>query len=510
MKPSMRKWLSFYNTIPCPNIWVSIGLVAIIGLALAVRLPQPIHDPSIGEIDVYFWALRTQEFLLHGWSGIGTSLWVTPVVMGGIHQVIGGSLYNTFLWTGSFLTAVFPPIGIYLLTKELANSKIAGLFGALAIAINPVILYRSVFTVSETFAYVIIPWSLFFAVRLVRTRSRKAFFAMVISVLLAMQTHDSSKLLVLPALFAVLSYFWSTRKQRSTWIIVGLSVIGALGLLVYDKTIIAGLKFFLWPNNAGNSAFGKFPPVPLSDYLNVSTAVFSAFALAGFLFWLLRKRTNRRAIVVIVTFLLPILFFQQIQPRISDSTIVPFRLTPYLAFLAAPFFGIAIAGWLRLVRRSNRLAVPVLSVGFLLIVAQIGFAKYPLPYVTGMEEQQSLLMLPITRQDLLITQTSMIGMTGVATKTSEANYYGDLTDRVLGAQTGSDARERLKSFIAENVTQPTGVLISKWKIVNRDPKFGWWDSLVNPSLRLDAWRSSGLPIRFEDANIIIFDIPENF
>ncbi len=488
------------------NLTLVLVLLGVVSIALSIRLVQPINDKSIGEIDVYYWALRTQEYLHRGWSGIGTSLWVTPVVMGNLHRLVGGTLYDLFLWTGVFISGIFPPIGVYLLTKEISSSRIAGIFGALSIAVNPIILYRSVFTVSETLAYVLIPWTLFFAVRLVKTKKLSMFFATGAGVIVAMQTHDSSKLLVLPAAISVVYFFWTTRKKKSTWVVFTLTVLVGGWLLVHDPSIIAGLRFFLLPSNSGNSAFGKYPPVTYNTYVAVGLGALSLFSIVGFFVWLIQGSRQRWVAIVLIAFILPVLYYQQIQPRISESTIVPFRLTPYLSFAAAPLFGVAVAGWLRAARAKRRLRVAVIFVAMVIIISQISLPNYSLAYVTGEAEQKSLLHLPVTQRDYLIVQTSMIGMTSLATNTNESNYYGDLTDRIFGAQSGQAVRQRLQAFMADYPTRPTGVLISKWKMTNRDPYYGWFDLLVNPNLNIAAWRASGLPIRYEDDNILIFDI----
>ncbi|MBI5466930.1 MAG: hypothetical protein HY975_01810, partial [Candidatus Kerfeldbacteria bacterium] len=121
---SINRWRSRVVTI--------VTLLAVIGIGLVVRLAQPLRDSSIGEIDVFFWGLRTQEFLLHGWSGIGTPLWVTPVIMGVLHRLVGGNLYDLFLWAGPFISGIIPVVGIYFLTYELSRSKIAGVVAAFA------------------------------------------------------------------------------------------------------------------------------------------------------------------------------------------------------------------------------------------------------------------------------------------------------------------------------------------------------------------------------------------
>lgn len=485
------------------------AMVGVISLGLVVRLVMPITDKSIGEIDVYFWALRTQEYLLQGWAGIGTSFWVVPVVMGNLHRLIGGTLYDLFLWSGSFISGVLPPIATYLLTKEITRSKVASVLAALAMAINPLILYRSVFTVSETFAYVLIPWTLYFAVLLIRKKSYVYYLVLVAVLLLAMQTHDSAKLLVLPVGLSTLYYFWSQKKEKSTWLMIILTLIGGSVLLLKDKSIISGIRFFLWPTNTGNTAFGKYLPLTYEEYFGVAAGLLSIFSIAGVLFSLFWKRIKIIKIAILLTFIIPILYYQQIQPRISDSTIVPFRLTVYLVFIAAPLLGVAISGWLHVAHDNRKTRYTVILFSLLFVIIQISPAKYPLSYVTGMEEQKSLVKLPVTSQDYLITQTSMIGMTSVATKTNESNYFGDTSNQIFRAQNVKDIHRELDNFIVAGNKRPTGVLISKWKIVNRDPYYGWWDSLVNPTLNIQIWKNTGWPIRYEDANILILNLPKD-
>jgi len=506
MKLSTKVWHKFYQLLKA-NIFVFACLFLIIFLAILVRVQQPIAHPDIGEIDVYYWALRTQEFELNGFHGIGTILWLTPVVMRTLHWIIGGDLYNLFLWTGSIISGVFPVVAIYLLSKELTNSKISGLIGALVYGINPTVFYRSVFTVSETFAYIFIPCVLYLSVRLIRKKSLGAYLLMVVMFFLAINTHDSSKLLFLPVLFGSVVFFWSTRKKISTKLVLVITVIAGIVLLIHNPSILAGIKFFLSPSNNGNAAFGDYNSLNISEYVNIFPILFTVFSGFGLLVGIWFQKKVWMPVVLVLLFGLPIIFYQQILPRFFDSTIVPTRLTPYLVFIVAPFFALSVYGWIRLTHKMRRLQIAGLAMGIIIILSHISFANFPLSYITSKAEQASLKKIPLSHQDYVIAQTGMIGMTSVATKTNESNYYGDSTDKIFGATSAEDLKNRIKEFKSETKSSPTGILISKWKLANRDPNYGWWDSLVNPSINIKVFRSTDLPVRFEDNNILLFDVP---
>ncbi len=500
-RPNLRQLWSQWS-------WpTAIGLTLIVGLALVVRLHQPITHKNIGEIDVFYWALRTQQFELHGFHAIGTNFWVLPVVMATLHRIIGGQLYDLFLWGGSIISSILPTLAIFWLTKEVARSRIAGLVGALAYAVLPIVFYRGVFTVSETFAYVFIPWCLFLCVRLIRRRQPAIFILLVLSVLLALQTHDSAKLLVLPAAVASIYYFIVTRHQRVTQILVLLSLIGVVGLLVFDKQLLAEIRFFLFPNNSGNTAFGHYSPVEYATYRQNFPLALNLLALLGVALALWKSKFSRINVVLLICFLVPILYYQQIEPRISGSTIVPFRLMPYVTFVFVPLVGLAVQGWLNVLPKRSFAQILGISALVVLFVSQISVADFPLTYITSLTEQTSLRRLPLTAADYVITQTGLIGMTAVATRTNEANYFGDSGDQIFGATSTADLRQRLARFEAAQPRPTTGILISKWKLDNRDPYYGWWDSLVNPKIQLSVFRAANLPVRFEDQNLVLFNLP---
>lgn len=502
----MKIWSSITASFKS-NLLPWACLIFVIALAIIVRIQQPVHHPGIGEIDVYYWALRTQELELQGFQGVGTPLWFTPVFMSILHRMTSVDFYSLFLWAGTFISAIFPTVAVYLLSKELTQSKIAGLFGALLYSLTSILFYRSVFTVSETFAYTFIPWVLYLSIHLAKKRSLLVYIVLMVSFFFSLSTHDSSKLLYLPVFFGSLVFFWTTRKQRTTQIAFIISIAAGVLFLIRNPEIIGGIKFFLSPSSTGNAAFGNYDALHYTAYTSIAPIFFTGFALFGFFAALWFHRRAWASVVQLSMFALPIIFYQQVLPRISDATIVPTRLTPYLTFIIAPFLALAVLGWLRLTRGSRQLQIVALSVVLIFILTRVSVADFPLSYITSPAEQASLLKLPITHHDYLIAQTGMIGMTALATKTNESNYYGDSTDRIFGATSAQDVRLRLRKFTADSGNPPTGILISKWKLTHRDPYYGWWDSLVNPSLNVDIFRSANFPVRFEDENILLIDIP---
>ncbi|HLA26221.1 MAG TPA: glycosyltransferase family 39 protein, partial [Patescibacteria group bacterium] len=191
----MKSFIERFKSLKCvicnnQRLLSGAGLGAVIVLALALRLYMPINDKSIGEIDVYFWGIRTQQLESFGANNAGTSLWVFPLFMAIIHNIFGGSLYDIFLWTGPIFSAIVPTIFIYFLTKEVSSSRMAGVFAGLIYAVSPLVFYRGVFTVSETLAYALIPLNLFLAIRLYKKKNLVTFLGLLLALFLAYNEHD--------------------------------------------------------------------------------------------------------------------------------------------------------------------------------------------------------------------------------------------------------------------------------------------------------------------------------
>ena len=131
---------------------------------------------------------------------------------------------------------------------------------------------------------------------------------------------------------------------------------------------------------------------------------------------------------------------------------------------------------------------------------------FNLPYVTSEAEQISLRKLPISHNDYIVIQTGSLGMTALATITYEKNYFADSSGLILAAPDQKIARQRIEDIGQKTNKRISGILISKWKLKNYDINFGWWDSLVIPNANTDLFRSSDYSVRYEDDNLVLFDI----
>lgn len=498
---TVRTWFSGTNGI------VAASLLIVVLLALALRLSIPLRDPSIGEIDVYFWGIRTEQFELFGLSQ-ASPFWVLPVFMSALHRITGASLYTLFLWTGPIISGSLVTVIMYFLGREFSRSHTAGILSALIYAITPVVFYRGTFTVSETLAYVFIPLSLYLSLRLYRRRTIGNYIALGTVLLLALFTHDSAKLLFLPAVLASVFFFITIAKKRwGIFVMAGTALLAGFFLYTHPA-IINEVLFFLFPlSHQGNSAFGAYPIIPWSAYTSAFPAMLSWLTLLGLLLFLIFKKRERVAIAILLLFVVPIVYYQQIQPRLFGSTIVPFRLTPLLTFVIVPLAAAGIGTLLRLFRR--RFAVAACMLALVMTPPLLAYAvpvTYPLDFITSVSEQESLRQLPLSQKDFVITPNGLLGMAGMATTTSEQNYYPDTTGAILAAPDQATAVARVRSVEAQTGRKLTGILISKWKLEHYDPFFGWWDSLVIPQTNVDLFRTRDFPVRYEDDNLVLFGL----
>ena len=514
---NMKSFIERFKSLKCvicnnQRLLSGAGLGAVIVLALALRLYMPINDKSIGEIDVYFWGIRTQQLESFGANNAGTSLWVFPLFMAIIHNIFGGSLYDIFLWTGPIFSAIVPTIFIYFLTKEVSSSRMAGVFAGLIYAVSPLVFYRGVFTVSETLAYALIPLNLFLAIRLYKKKNLVTFLGLLLALFLAYNEHDSAKILVLPSLLAVIRYFASIYRTKIGIVIICVFFTSIFLFIATNQSLLGNIKFFLSPaKNANNSAFGQYAIISWGEYKRLFPFfAVSLYTLFGFMIYALNKK-NIIVSIILLSFTIPVLYYQQIQPRLFDTTIVPFRLTPYLTFVIAPLAAIGSWQFMRLIngfRGRNRIiasCVVFISVfPFLNLYAEP--PMFNLPYVTSEAEQISLRKLPISHNDYIVIQTGSLGMTALATITYEKNYFADSSGLILAAPDQKIARQRIEDIGQKTNKRISGILISKWKLKNYDINFGWWDSLVIPNANTDLFRSSDYSVRYEDDNLVLFDI----
>lgn len=329
--------------------WATPLLVAILALALVLRLREPLSSPILGAEDPYLHMSKTWDLVQgKGWEHDyppGFQVFLAPFAFLGP---------DAFLLVGRFLPPLFgvaETLGVYLLARTRLGEG-GSLAAALVVALMPENVFRTDLLFPTALDLAVLPFLFLLALR--ASEGSRAAMAGVVAVLVALLAiHPWVVALVVPVLAAFLGLL-VLHGRRDLWPLAAALVAGLAGLLV-----VFGLVPGTW-NPAPQIHRHAWPrllellaepstlfPLPVHvDLVRMLTLPVLVLAGVGALVALVRRSRLSLLALLWSALLLPWTLVDWL-----DVWFIPHRTVAYFSLGVALLAGVALDGAIRVAAR---------------------------------------------------------------------------------------------------------------------------------------------------------------